>query len=210
MKKELDTNNENIIEEYERIQRRDRVQKIILIIIIIILLLLCISVYRVGKIGYQPTSTTPGDSITLIKVTDNDLEVTKDTQLDIFKNAKFDGEKMIAPMSNGEYKFCIENVTDRNITYDIKFSDEMDYAINMKYRLKIDNVYIRGNENNYISIDELNTENIIVLKDSINVFTLEWYWENDDVNDTIVGSQKTDQTYTLNLDIGANVYDEQR
>ena len=101
-------------------------------------------------------------------------------------------------------------MTDTNITYDIKFTDEMNHFINMKYRLKIDNVYIRGNNDTYVSIDALNVGDIIVLKDSINVFTLEWYWEDDDKNDTIVGSQKDNEYYTLNLEIGASEYIEQR
>jgi len=87
----------------------------------------------------------------------------------------------------------------------------MDYSINMKYRLKIDNVYIKGNKDTYVGIEELSVQDIIVLKDSTNIFTLEWYWEDDDVNDTIVGSQKTDEQYKLNIKIEANAYvDEQR
>jgi hypothetical protein len=80
----------------------------------------------------------------------------------------------------------------------------------MKYKLKIDNVYIIGNKDNYVDIADLNVEDIIVLKDSINIYTLEWYWADDDANDTIVGSQETDQYYTLNLDIDSTKYTEDR
>ena len=58
----------------------------------------------------------------------------------------------------------------------------------MKYRLKIDNVYIRGNTEDFIDIDNLDISDIIVLKDSINIFTLEWYWENNGEIDTMIGS----------------------
>lgn len=198
-------NKDELIEEYEKIQKRDRIQKIILLIIIIILLLLWLLGYRLGKIGYQEVSSTPtgNDNIRLIKVTDDDIEMTKNTELNIFENVKFDGEKIIAPKSKGEYTFCIKNIADKNITYDIDFKDQMNLPVNMKYKLKIDNIYIKGNQDTYISIDDLNIEDIIVLEDSINVFTLEWYWEDDDINDTIVGSQKENQYYTLNLGIQA-------
>lgn len=198
-------NKDELIEQYEKIQKRDRIQKIILLIIIIIFLLLWGLGCRLGKIGYQEVSTTPtgNDNIRLIKVTDDDVEITKNTELNIFENAKFDGEKIIAPKSKEEYIFCIKNIADKNITYDIDFKDQMNLPVNMKYKLKIDNIYIRGNEDTYIDIDNLNVQDIIVLKDSINVFTLEWYWEDDDQNDTIVGSQKENQYYTLNLKIQA-------
>ena len=198
-------NKDKIIEQYEKKQKRDKIQKTILLIIIILLVVLWILSYRLGRIGYKDVSTTPtgNDNIKLIKVFDDDVEITKNTPLNIFANEKFDGEKIIAPKSEGSYTFCVKNVTDKDITYDINFDDEMEHLINMKYKLKIDNDYIIGDEDTYMGIDELKVEDFIVTKDSINVFTLEWYWEDDDVNDTIVGSQKSDQYYTLNLEIHA-------
>lgn len=145
-----------------------------------------------------------------MKLHGDDIEITKDTSLNIFKNSKFNGEKIIAPKSKGSYTFCIKNISEKDVVYGIEFLDEMQYPINMKYRLKIDNVYIKGNEDTYISINELSIDDIIVLEDSINVFTLEWYWEDDDKNDTMVGKQDRDQYYTLNLEIYAEEYEKQR
>ena len=182
--------------------------------------------FKLGKIGYQDkisTSTIPGiidnsdkendytnseDIIEVIEIVNGDVGYIKDAQLNIFKNIKFDGKKIIDPGSNGVYKFAIKNLTGQNITYDINWADSMTNPINMKYKLKIDNVYIRGNQSNYANIELLDTEDIIVVKDSINVFTLEWYWEHDDIKDTYVGSQKTDQYYTLDLKIAAQLYTE--
>lgn len=201
--------NEKIqIEELLKQKRRDRTIHIILIIIIILLLMIYFMAARLGKIGYQQTSGEPTSTIDLIKVTEGDMDITKDTQLNIFKNEQFDGEKMIAPNSKGTYQFCIKNESSENIVYHIRFLDEMQFPINMKYKFKIDNVYIRGNEDNYVSIDELDVEDIIVTKDSINVFTLEWYWEDNDENDTIVGSQENTQYYTLKLEIESNEYEK--
>ena len=41
----------------------------------------------------------------------------------------------------------------------------------------------------------------VVYIHSTNIFTLEWYWEDDDKLDTAVGSEKDTQYYKLNLQI---------
>ena len=167
--------------------------------------------HKLGKIGYKKdvstsvdiTANEPKVEFDVVEILDGDVTKIKDSQLNIFNNEDFDGEKMIAPGSNGTYKFCVQNLVDRNITYDIKFTDAMTNPVNMKYRLKIDNVYIKGSEDKYVDIEELSIEDIIVLDDSNNIYTLEWMWEHDDKADTYVGSQKEVQTYTLNLEIKA-------
>ena len=67
---------------------------------------------------------------------------------------------------------------------------------------------IRGNKKEYVRIDELNVKNIVVLKDSNNIYTLEWYWEDSDKEDTTVGSKKENQYYSLSLQINASLYTE--
>lgn len=198
---------DKLIAQYEKRQKEDRIQKIVLIIIIILLLILFWVCYRMGRISIRNVVATPGEeTVQLVQVTDDDLEITKDTELDIFRNQKFNFQSIIAPKSSGSYSFCVENVSGKDIVYQLNFKDEMKYLINMKYRLKIDNSYVKGNENSYIDIENLNVSDIVVLKDSINVFTLEWYWEDDDKNDTIVGSQKNDEYYKLKLEVLAEEY----
>ncbi|MBR1802458.1 MAG: hypothetical protein IJ777_00550 [Clostridia bacterium] len=106
---------------------------------------------------------------------------------------------------SGTYHFCIKNDNDTDIVYDIKFSDKMNLFVNMKYKLKLDNVYVRGTEKNYVGINELDINEITVLKGSNNIYTLEWYWEDNDALDTTVGIQE-EQYYTLNLEIEAREY----
>ena len=213
----LDDNSNTIQkEEYEETieklmdeKKRDRRIKIVLIIIIILLLLFWILAYRVGKIGYggnKEVVASPTEVV--IRITQGDIDIDKSTDLGIFKNAKFDGKEIIAPKSSGTYQFCVKNESKNNIIYDIKFLDEMQYFVNMKYKLKIDNIYIRGNEKEYVGIDELNAEKIVVLKDSNNIYTLEWYWEDSDKEDTTVGSKKENQHYSLILQINASLYTE--
>ena len=186
-------------------RRRDRNIKFILIIIIIILLfMLCILINRLGRIG-----STSSDSITRITVSDDDLQITKDTELAIFDNTKFDIEDMIAPGSSGDYTFYITNVSNVDLTYDIAFSDIMSNPVNMMYKLKFNNVYICGNSEEYVDISSLNIDDIIIMADSTDMFTLEWCWIDDDEEDTKTGILSTEESreyYTLNLSIYVKSY----
>lgn len=188
--------------EQKRQFSRESLKKIIYILIIIIIILILLLVWKIGKIGIDERPTSGKIYVDGIAITEDDIEIEKDTQLNIFNNEKFKGEKIIAPHSQGTYKFYIRNKSNRDINYNIKFSDEMKKFVNMKYRLKIDNIYIRGNEECYTTIEKLDVDNITVQKDSINMFTLEWYWEDNDELDTKVGTSD-ERYYTINLKIEA-------
>lgn len=198
--------NEKTIEEIIEKKKKDNYKKTIMIIIVIILIFIFWLVgYRMGKIGFRTidVSSNPEEKVEIIKVYQEDGEIEKDTKLNIFSNIKFNGEEKIAPQSKGSYQFCISNEVEDNIVYSINFTDEMEHLINMKYRLKIDNIYIKGNKDTYVDIDELSIEDIKVLKNSNNVYTLEWYWEDSDVEDTFVGGLEETQYYVLRLKIDA-------
>lgn len=188
--------------EQKRQFLRESLKKIIYILIIIIIILILLLVWKIGRIGIDERPTSGKIYVDGIAITEDDIEIEKDTQLNIFNNEKFKGEKIIAPHSQGTYKFYIRNKSNRDINYNIKFSDEMKKFVNMKYRLKIDNIYIRGNEECYTTIEKLDVDNITVPKDSINMFTLEWYWEDNDELDTKVGTSD-ERYYTINLKIEA-------
>ncbi len=195
---------EDLEKNYKKETRKNRIIIVILIITIILLLLFFVLGCKVGKIGfgYKPTSTEPSiDSSNMILIKESDMKEVIDNKLNIFKNEKFDGQSIIAPKSYGKYQFYVSNISNKHVKYTMKFSDEMKKFVNMKYKLKIDNVYIRGDLENYTTIDNLELDEIVVLKDSTNIFTLEWYWEDDDSLDTGVGSEKDTQYYKLNLQI---------
>ena len=105
-------------------------------------------------------------------------------------------------------KFGVKNVTNGDIIYDVGFTDQSNYLVNMKYKLKIDNIYIVGDENHYVSLDQMKVNDITVVNGSNNIFTIEWYWEDDDPRDVIVGMAEPTQYYTLNLAINAREYQE--
>lgn len=222
------------LDKLEKKHRRDNIHKIILIIIIIILLLLhWFLCGRLGKIGFGDTNTsttiTDGNNVNIdtdnsnktdknvtgpgvidvIELVDGDINNIKGTELNIFKNELFDGEKIIAPGSYGKYTFLVKNLTGQNLTYDIDFADSMTNPINMKYKLKIDNIYIRGNKDSYVMVDDLQVDDVIVVEDSVNAFTLEWYWEHNDVMDTYVGTRKDEQSYTLDITIDSELYSKE-
>lgn len=188
--------------EQKRQFSRESLKKIIYILIIIIIILILLLVWKIGRIGIDERPTSGKTYTDGIVVTEDDIGIEKDTKLNIFNNEKFEGEKIIAPHSQGTYKFYIKNKSNRDINYNIKFSDEMKKFVNMKYRLKIDNIYIRGNEEGYTTIENLDVNNVTVPKDSINMFTLEWYWEDNDELDTKVGTSD-ERYYTINLKIEA-------
>ena len=201
------------------------------ITIVVLLIVFIIAAYKLGKIihfndddslTYMKNSIleqafnnkifTNIDSnqfVGMINVYQKDINVTKDTPIDIFNNEKYEGKKIIAPRSKGNAKFGVKNVSNRDVIYDIKFSDLSAYLVNMKYKLKIDNIYIVGDENHYATIDQMQVKDITVIDGSNNIFTIEWYWEDDDPRDVIVGMAEPTQYYTLNLAITAREYHDQ-
>ncbi len=174
----------------------------IIVFLFIILIMLC---FRVGRIGYNYLSIWDTKHKTLT-IENKDLKINTNTKINIFNNNLFENKKIIAPMSKGKTEFIMKNNTNEDVEYHFRFVDEMNNFVNMKYRLKMDNVYIRGNKNEYISIDNLDVENVILPKDSISIYTLEWFWESEDEKDTYVASQENDQSYTLNLYIFSQAY----
>lgn len=188
-------------------KRKRRNLWIIIIILIILLFLLCFSMYmlgyKLGKIGYVETTAEPTDMV--IQVTENNMDFDIIEDLDIFTNSKFNYEKIIAPASYGSYKFKIENVAGANVTYNVLMSEENNWDINLKYRLKLDNIYIIGNEETWVDIDDFNVYDIIVTDKSENTYTIEWYWQNSD-NDTSIG-EAGNAEYKLKVNVDATYYD---
>ena len=206
-KEELEEKVEIIEKELNKNKRKNKILIIIIILLIIILLLMCLLGYKMGKIGYSTVNssgTTSDENIDIIEITDESGATWKNNKLQIFKNEKFNGEKIIAPKSKGTYKFYIKNKVGNDITYNISLLDEMSHFVNMKYKLKLNDVYICGNKDEYVGIDELNVDNIVLTKDSTTLYTLEWYWEDEDELDTFVGSLEDDQYYTLKLNVQAS------
>ena len=207
--KDNDMKNSEYSEERGQLNKYKRIIYCLITLILIIILLYIFLVAKLGRIGYRygdiKQVNAQFDNLSIINISGDNNNNLKNTVLDIFSNEKEEDKKLIAPNSKGSFKFCIQNVTDYDINYDIMFSDIMTEKVNMKYRLKIDNIYIRGSENEYVDLNKLNLSDVKVLKNSNNVFTLDWYWEEtSDEEDTRIGSSENDIYYTLKLSVIAS------
>ena len=171
----------------EEEKNKSKKRAIIIIVLIIFILLLIFFFYllgkRIGKIGYEKTSANP---VNVIKITEKNVDFEKIDDLNIFSNPEFSGKKMIAPRSKSSYDFKIENTTNKNVKYHINMTEVNELDINMKYKLKLDNIYIIGNKDEWADVEDLVINDIIVTENSRNIYTLEWFWE-DAPNDTSIG-----------------------
>ncbi len=202
-KKEINSNELDELDELNKIQKNKKQRRINVLIVFIIILLLLLICYRIATIGFNSVEAWEVDKIELTK---ENLQIANNTKINVFSGLNTNGK--LAPMSNGTYRFSVKNNSSYDMIYNINFEHDMTNYINMKYRLKIDNIYIKGNDNEYVDIDNLNVESIIVPKHSINVYTLEWKWENDDANDIKVGMMKDDQYYYFKMQIFSNIYEK--
>ena len=193
------------MDEKENQENKENRRILILIIIFIILILLIIFlINHLGKVGYVNTSN---EQTGLIEVTQNDIGWDMLEELNIFINQKYNNQNIIAPRSTGTYSFLVKNGTENNLVYDLQLKEINNYNINMKYKLKLENVYIAGSKEEWKDIKDINIENIIVPAESTNFYTLEWCWADNDVQDTKIGSL-TYADYTLRIKIGAQIYDK--
>lgn len=113
-------------------------------------------------------------------------------ELDIFNNKYFEDKSIIAPGVSGSYSFTVENESTSKFLYNIDFTDENKYDINMVFKLKVDGKYVAGNEETWVKSNQLNMVEIPLNTYEIHVYTVEWKWE-DAENDTQIG--ETDGAY---------------
>ena len=175
---------------------------IIILIVILIILILLWMISKFGQIGSIDTMT---NTVDIIKITENNYDIDKLEDLNIFKNPDFLNQKIIAPMSSSSYHFVVKNTFNEKLIYSIKTEEINKLGVNMKYRLKLNNVYVIGNETTYVNIQNLNLNNVILFENSSDIYTLEWKWENSD-NDTKIGESEYGD-YKLKLNIQAEILD---
>lgn len=108
-------------------------------------------------------------------------------------------------MSSSSYHFVVKNTFNEKLIYSIKTEEINKLGVNMKYRLKLNNVYVIGNETTYVNIQNLNLNNVILFENSSDIYTLEWKWENSD-NDTKIGESEYGD-YKLKLNIQSEILD---
>ena len=197
---------------------RERNIIIIMLTIIIILLLAFLLVNHLGTIDVKaPTGNVDIYDITIIEkeetannedkiiVHDEDGLKLNEAPLKIFEHKSYHIKNdVIAPGSENSYQFVIRNNNEFAIIYDLEIKETNKYGINMKFRLKQNEKYILGNDNKWVSAEELRQSEVILANDSYNVYTLDWKWFESE-NDTDIG-EDIESDYKLDISFNSNRY----
>lgn len=136
-----------------------------------------------------------------IEVSDQNIKWENKTDLKIFEDSMYVVKGKVAPESSNIYQYVVKNTTNYNIKYDMEFEENNAYGINMKYRLKKNDNYVVGNENNWVTASEINQYGIYLSELSSDTYYLEWKWFSS-ANDNSIGSN-INSKYGLGISIKA-------
>ena len=108
-------------------------------------------------------------------------------ELDIFKKSAIHvAENKIAPGVEGVYTYTVENSGKLAMLYNMEFTEDNPYNVNMLYKLRLNGKYVAGNENKWVNISELKQTGLQINANTIDVFVIDWKWEDTD-HDTEIG-----------------------
>ena len=155
---------------------------------------------QISKNTDEVVEETPEEELPGAKILDSDVGVYKNTtKLNIFTNPAYEFKDVIAPLSSNVYQFVVRNNNEFNIKYRLIMNEINEYHINMKYRLKLDGKYVKGDSDEWVTYDELELEDLKLVSYGRNVYQLEWKWfESDD--DTYIGTIDADYKLTISFD----------
>ena len=109
----------------------------------------------------------------------------KDSVLDVFSNPYYNGRNIIAPESSNSYIFEVKNKQTVKMIYKFNFQELNLYNINMKYKVKVNNVYVYSN---WESITNISLQNLEINPNSTDRIELIWKWiEETPDKDTSIG-----------------------
>ena len=200
--------NQKIDQAYK--ENNNKIRFLVIIITVLVILLILLS-YKMGSIGYSPVAFSEVDNITL---KEENAIINHNARINVFGANKteethlIDGFRVIYPSVKGEYKFSVKNDTLSNMKYNIDFNENATAPINMKFRLKLDNIYVKGSSEQYVDLDLINLTDIVVPSNSINIYTLEWCWVEDETKDSQVAEMTNidKQYYTISMRITSSPY----
>lgn len=147
----------------------------------------------------QKKDIDPYDDTAGAFILDKDGIYNNSRKLNIFTNPAYEFKNIIAPLSTNVYQFIVRNNNDFNLNYSIVMDEVNEYGVNMKYRLKLDGRYVKGDSDNWVYYDELKLYDLKLASNSKNVYQLEWKWFESD-NDTLIGSIDADYTLKIAFD----------
>ena len=148
--------------------------------------------------GNDGESTDLDEDIDDLLVRDKRIVWEEEVPAKIFTNSMYELEDIVAPEWSNTYQFVVKNGTEYNLKYTIDFVENNPYNINMKYKLKKNNVYLIDH---YVSADDLNIDEMILNTKKNDTYYLEWKWISSD-NDTDIGTTP-DAKYNLKIEVKA-------
>ena len=122
-------------------------------------------------------------------------------KLRIFENAAYNFTEKIAPGVSNTYHFVVHNSNKFKVRYYVEMYEDTEYFVNLKYRLKRNNEYVIGDDNNWVTAKDLKTEFSKLNAMSSDSYSLDWKWfydDNKDDADTLAGSNM-ESAYKLNI-----------
>lgn len=138
----------------------------------------------------------------------------RETSLDIFKNGRFDGEKLVAPYSEGSYTFAVLNTSaSQPLPYTLKLAADNPEEIPLVFSLQKNGEYLYGgaDENSMISLTEINFADLQLGGNQTDLYTLHWRWKTySDEEDTALGelANEHDLIYKLTVMATGTISDD--
>lgn len=123
------------------------------------------------------------------------------TQWNIFGKNSFD--RIIYPGKRAIYTFMLTNNNPKAVSIDILFKEQNKNEIPMVYRLKVDGSYLQEDQNDWLSINQLYAQDIVIPAQSSIVCELEWWWQenqDDEQKDTSMAISGL-ATYTIYVEV---------
>lgn len=140
---------------------------------------------------------------------DNQVHWEMESELKIFSHPAYKLEQYIAPGYTNTYEYRVRNNNNFKVIYTMLFEEENDKNINMKYRLKKNNEFIVGDNDNWVDYSELNTTSIIIDENKVDTYLLDWKWvEGTFEDDTQYGISDIEINYGLTIEIVGIEYED--
>ena len=171
------------------------------VVLAAVLIIVCI-------LGFPaPTNILPGDAAPELILESDEEQWSAEEDLKIFPGT-------IMPGSEGVYEFKVINPTDYQLLYTLTLTDERGWGEDARspivYRIRMNDAYILGDEDEWISLNEMqiNIERLRFDANSSHIFIIEWQWpfmSGNDEADTDAGIAHA--VYRLNVKVTATLYE---
>jgi len=188
------TNKKIYIEKEFEIRKRWNWAIVIIVSLFVFLTFIVLYIFKIRNMSiYNPYE------VKIIKVKSEEQDWLLNDNINLFQQGDNNGEKIIYPGESGKYQFIIENTNSTPVFYNIRLSEDNKDKINIKYKLKQNNVYIIGDENTYETIDKIKLDRINIMEKTKCLYTIEWKWEENDNDGKLMKEGLA--TYRIYIDI---------